>query len=153
MRLIAILTSVVLLNASTTVSAAPSPKITNAVDGIFDAFRSHPLVGLDDLHGMAQEQDFYSVLLRDPRFAAQVGNVVLETGSAAQQSTADRYVNGEDVPYKQFRKVWTDTVSNDPTQFFIGTINIFDAIRTANKKLAANKHIKVWLSDQQPSAR
>jgi hypothetical protein len=127
--------------------AAPLPTVVNAADGIFNAFHVHPLVGLGDLHGMAQEQDFYSVLLRDPRFAAEVGNVVLETGSATQQVTVDRYVNGQNVPYIELRKVWTDTSANDPTQFFIGTINIFDTIRTVNKKLPANRRIKVWLSD------
>ena len=42
--------------------------------------------------------NFYAVLLRDPRFARDVGNVVLEVGDAAQQETIDRYVNGENIP-------------------------------------------------------
>jgi len=66
--------------------AAPSiPKIAPAADGVFDAFKTHPLVGLGEWHGLAQMFDFYTVLLRDPRFAKDVGNIVLEAGNAAQQ--------------------------------------------------------------------
>src|SRR4051812_37055292 len=84
------------------------PKIVNAADGIFRAFQSHPLVGLGEWHGLAQELDFYASLVRDPRFANAVGNVVLETGDAAQQAVVDRYVDGDNVPYTELRKVWSD---------------------------------------------
>lgn len=55
------------------------PRIVNAADGIFAAFQNHPLVGLGEWHGMPQGLDFYAVLVRDPRFAKEVGNVVAET--------------------------------------------------------------------------
>jgi hypothetical protein len=45
---------------------------------------------------MAQEEDFYAALVRSPRFAAEVGNVVVEFGDAAQQGTLDRYLSGEE---------------------------------------------------------
>src|ERR1700741_4452960 len=89
--------------------AAPPPKVVNAADGIFAAFKTHPLVGLGEWHNLAQELDFYVVLLRDPRFARDVGNIVLEVGDAAQQAVIDRYVNGGNVPYPELRKVWADT--------------------------------------------
>src|SRR3954465_1404755 len=95
--------------------AARPPKITNAADGIVSAFLSHPLVGLGEWHGLAQELDFYAVLVRDPRFANDVGNIVLEMGDASQQAVVDRYVNGENVPYNEIRKVWSDTVGAFPT--------------------------------------
>jgi len=106
-------------------ASAPEPTITKATDGIFNAFQSHPLVGLGDMEGSAQEDDFYTALLRDPRFVAEVGNLVLETGDAAQQAIIDRFVAGESVPYAQLRNVWTESPANDPTQFFIGMINLF----------------------------
>jgi hypothetical protein len=72
-------------------SSSSSPLIVcSAADGIFAAFESHPLVGLADYHGLAQEEDFFTVLIRDKRFANDVGNVVVEFGDAAQQSTLDR---------------------------------------------------------------
>ncbi|WP_348269653.1 hypothetical protein P8936_15055 [Edaphobacter paludis] len=85
------------------------PTVTMATDGILNAFQNNPLVGLSDSHGFAQEEDFYVSLVRDPRFAKQVGNVVVEFGNASQQQTIDRYVNGGDVPYDELREVWADT--------------------------------------------
>ena len=128
-------------------AAAPPPTVSNAFDGIFAAFRTHPLVGLADFHGLAQEQDFYAALMRDPRFAREVGNVVLETGDAAQQDTVDRYVNGETVPYDRLRKVWSDTVGWYPAVTSVGAINVYATIRAVNLGLPPGQRIKVWLGD------
>ena len=128
-------------------AAPPPPKVTGAADGIFEAFRTRPLVGIAEWHGLAQELDFYAVLLRDPRFAAEVGNVVLEVGDAAQQAVIDRYVAGEDVPYTELRKVWADTVGWFPTVTFAGSINLYATIREVNRTLPPERRIKVWLGD------
>lgn len=134
-----------LLGCTGPVAAAPPAKVGNAADGIFEAFGSHPLVGLAEWHGLAQELDFYAALLRDPRFAAEVGNIVLEVGDAAQQAVIDRYVGGEDVPYTELRKVWSDTVGWSPTVIFAGSINLYATIRAVNQALPPEKRIKVWL--------
>jgi hypothetical protein len=123
------------------------PKSVNAADGIFAAFQDHPLVGLGEWHGLAQELDYYAVLVRDPRFAKEVGNIVLEMGDASQQVVVDRYVNGEQVPYHELRKVWSDTVGAFPTVQYLGTINLYSVIRAVNLKLPPENRIKVWLGD------
>jgi len=123
------------------------PRSVNASDGIFAAFQDHPLVGLGEWHGLAQELDFYAALVRDPRFAKEVGNVVVETGDATQQAVVDRYVNGEKVPYTELRKVWFDTVGWYPTVQFLGSINFYAAIRAVNQTLPPENRIKVWLGE------
>lgn len=127
--------------------AAPPPTITDAADGIFGAFRTHPVVGLGEVHGWAQELDFYAVLIRDPRFAREAGNIVLEVGDAAQQDTVDRYLNGENIPYADLRKVWADNVGWLPTVLQIGSINLYAIIRDINAKLPPEHRIKVWLGE------
>jgi hypothetical protein len=127
--------------------AAPPPKAVNATDGIFTAFQTHPLVGLGEWHGLAQELDFYAALVRDPRFASEVGNIVLEIGGAAQQATVDRYVNGENIPYPDLRKVWTSGVGWLPTVTYMGSINLYATIREVNRGLPPEKRIKVWLGE------
>jgi hypothetical protein len=127
--------------------AAPPPKVAPAADGIFAAFQSHPVVGIAEWHGLAQELDFYSILVRDPRFAREVGNIVLETGDAAQQPVVDRYINGENVPYAELRKVWADTVGWFPTVGYVGSINLYAAIRAVNAGLSRESRIKVWLGE------
>jgi len=50
----------------------PAPTVRPAIDGILAAFEKHPLVGLGDMHGMAQQEDFFVTLIRDPRFAKEL---------------------------------------------------------------------------------
>lgn len=61
-----------------------------AIDGALAALKTHSLVGVNDAHGLAQEADFYAALICDPRFAPDVGNVVLEDMTALHQSIADQ---------------------------------------------------------------
>src|SRR5262250_929126 len=102
----------VLLAAASAPSPAQSPagrapEVKAAVDGALGLFQQKPVVVLCDQHGLAQEEDFYSALVRDPRFAENVGNVIVEFGGEASQGIIDRYVAGEDVPLKELRRVWT----------------------------------------------
>jgi hypothetical protein len=107
--------------AATATEAAIKP----AIDGIFHAFETHSLVGLGDMHGLAQETELYKALIRDPRFARNVGNVVVEFGGAARQDVIDRYVSGGNVPYRELRQVWTDTVGWIPTVVGLGYAQFF----------------------------
>src|SRR5688572_8040873 len=124
--LAAALASVVASSAHGQTRDAGSPStlgqavIQPAIDGVFAAFDTHPLVGLADNHGLAQSMEFYEALVRDPRFARSVGNVVVEFGGAARQDVIDRYTNGELVPYKELRRVWTDVVGWSPTVQHLG---------------------------------
>ena len=127
--------------------SAPPPKIVNATDGIFAAFQTHPLVGLDDTHGLAQEEDFYATLVRDPRFAREVGNVVVEFGGAEGQSIIDRYVNGERVPYMELRKVWTQVAGWIPTVTGLGYMKFYAQVRAVNLSLPQKQRIHVWLGE------
>lgn len=125
----------------------PMPSARPAIDGILEAFGSHSLVALGDAHGMAQEQDFYAALVRDPRFAHEVGNVVVEFGSAAHQDIMDRYTNGQNVSYTELRKVWTDTVGWAPQPFELGYVNFFAQVRATNLALPPGQRIHVWLGE------
>ena len=127
--------------------ASPLPSVVPAVDGIFVAFQSHSIVGIADWHGLAQEEDFYIDLIRDPRFTEEIGNVVVEFGGAAQQDTIDRYVAGEDIPYEQLRRVWTDTVGWLPTVTALGYLNFFAQVRVVNEGRPLSERIHIWLGE------
>lgn len=118
-----------------------------ALDGIFEAFETHPLVGISDSHGYAQEEEFYAAIIRDPRFAREVGNVVVEFGAAGRQDVIDRYVAGEDVPYQELRTVWTDTVGWIPIPGSLGYVQFFAQVRETNKALPPDERIRVWLGE------
>jgi hypothetical protein len=126
-------------------ATAQEPKVVPATDGIFAAFAAHPLVGIDDDHGLAQELDFYAAIIRDPRFARDVGNLVVETGSANNQAIIDAYVAGEAVPYTELRKVWTDPEGWVSPPALLGVVNLFATVRAVNAGLAPARRIRIWL--------
>jgi hypothetical protein len=128
-------------------TSEPAPQVKPAIDGVLDLFKQKPVVALDDFHGVAQEEAFYSALVRDPRFAEQVGNVVVEFGGSAAQVIIDRYVNGEDVSFTELRHVWTDVVGWFPGPFALGFVNFYANVRAVNLKLPPEHRIKVWLGD------
>lgn len=128
-------------------AAIPRPSVTPARDGIFEAFKTYSVVALGDSHGLTQEMDFYIDLVRDPRFAKEIGNVVVEFGDAAQQDTLNRYLNGEDIPYEQLRKVWSDTVGWGPAVPALTYPDFFAQVRAVNETLDPGKRIHVWLGD------
>lgn len=139
-----ILASAELAQASTD---RPEPAIRPALDGIFEAFDSHPLVGIGEAHQVAQILDFYRDIVQDPRFAQEVGNVVVEFGGAAYQDVIDRYVAGETVPYAELRKVWTETVGWVPAVPSEGYARFFGYVRQTNLMLPPEQRIRVWLGE------
>jgi hypothetical protein len=125
----------------------PAPTVRPAIDGILAAFERHPLVGLGDMHGMAQQQDFFVTVIRDSRFAKEVGNVVVEFGTATHQDILDRYVNGGNVSYAELRSVWSDVVGWTPTVTGLGYVNFFVQVRTTNLSLPPEQRVRVWLGE------
>lgn len=118
-----------------------------AVDGILAAFKDHPLVGIGDRHNLAQQGAFYAALVADPRFARDVGNLVVEFGGAAQQTLIDRYVAGDPIAPHELRNVWSDVVGWEPGEIGQMYVDVFVAVRRANARLPKEKQIKVWLGE------
>jgi hypothetical protein len=124
----------------------PAPTVRPAIDGILAGFQNHALVAIGNYEDYAQQEDFYAALMRDPRFAREVGNVVVEFGAGAHQDIMDRYLNGENVSFSDLRKVWTDIVGfNIP--YAIGYVNFFVTVRDVNRTLPPGQRIHVWLGE------
>src|SRR5687767_7217891 len=79
------------------------------VAAIVGAFKTHDLVAISDAHGNQQTRDFVRTLVRDPRFADAVNDIVVEVGSARYQDLMDRYVRGDDVSVDVLRAAWQNT--------------------------------------------
>jgi hypothetical protein len=133
-------------DAQKTPASLPAPTVRPAIDGILAGFQNHPLVAIGNYEDYAQEEDFYAALVRDPRFAREVGNVVVEFGAGEHQDIIDRYLNGENVSFSDLRKVWTDIVGfNIP--YAIGYVNFFVTVRDVNRALPPSQRIHVWLGE------
>ena len=143
------------LSASVVVSsvaqqtASPRPAVPlDPVTTIIDAFRTHSLVGLGEgTHGGEQDLAFRRLLIRDPRFAATVNDIVVEGGNSLYQDVMDRFVAGSDVPDNELRQVWengpvADTQADSPVYEAF-----YRAVREVNAALPKEKHLRVLLSE------
>ncbi|HVH72963.1 MAG TPA: hypothetical protein VNB49_17890 [Candidatus Dormibacteraeota bacterium] len=114
---------------------------------ILDAFRTHDVVALGDNEGSEQGHAFRTALVRDPRFAAMVNDIVVEFGNARYQDLMDRFVLGEDVPYECLRRVWQDTTQVEYTWDLPIYEEFFHAVRDVNTSLPPQSKLRVLLGD------
>lgn len=116
------------------------------IDGIFEAFSSSDIVALGEgPHRNEQAHKIRVELIRDPRFAGILNDIVVEFGSGRYQSVMDRFIAGEDVAYSDLRHAWEDTTA-------IGDIwdrpiyeEFFRAVRDVNSELPEHQRYRVLL--------
>jgi hypothetical protein len=112
---------------------------------IFDAFRDHAVVAIGDAHGNRQGEAFQLALVRDPRFAGVVNDILVESGNSKYQDLLDRYVAGGDVPREALQRIGLDT-----TQQHIASLEVselFDVVRNLNASLPAQRRIRILLGE------
>lgn len=132
---------------TTPTSSQPAVPI-DPVTGIIDAFKTHRIVALGEGdHGNEQGHAVRLALVRDPRFAAAVNDIVVEFGNSLYQDVMDRYVDDQDVPYAEVKKVWQNTTQAHPIWDRPIYEEFFRAVREVNEKLPKEKRLRVLLGD------
>jgi hypothetical protein len=120
------------------------------IGAIVDAFGSHSVVALSEgTHGNEQGLAFQLSLIRDPRFALRVNDIVLEGPNARYQDVMDRYVRGEDVPVELLRRVWDDTTQQQANGPMWGgeVPETYRAVRHLNASLPPEHRLRILLGD------
>jgi hypothetical protein len=123
------------------------PVPVEPVAAILEALTTNQLVALSEPHTNEQAYELRLKLLRDPRFAEIVNDIVIEAGNARYQDVMDRFIRGEDVPDAALRPAWQDIVSpgtggDDP--LYEG---FYRAVRDLNAKLPPARRLRVLLAD------
>lgn len=128
---------------------APQPAVpVDPLSGILEAFRSHALVALaEGYHNNEPGHAFRLALVRDPRFAAVVNDIVVEFGSARFQDLMDRFVAGEPVADDELRHVWEDTTAANAVWDVPIYEEFFRAVRSLNQSAPRNRQLRVLLGD------
>jgi hypothetical protein len=116
----------------------------DAIGAIVDAFRTHVVVGLGDMHGSKRLGEFRLALIRDVRFQAAANDIVVEFGASTEQEVVDRFVNGASVPDRDLRRVWEDAAPN-PVWDRPVYEQFFRAVREVNQRLPASRRLRVLL--------
>ena len=123
---------------------APVP----AADYLVDAFNRFPLVAFSEpRHGAGGTREFLTSLVRHPRFAGTVNDIVVEFGNARYQEIADRYVAGEPVPRDQLKQIWENTTVVSGVWTAPMYEGMLSEIRNLNESVPLSKRIRVVLGD------
>lgn len=119
-----------------------------AVEAILDLLSLHQIVALGEgPHNNQQGHAFRLSLIRQPRFAEIVDDVVVEAGNARYQPLMDRYISGEDVPYQTLRRVWEDTTVPGTVWDKPMYHELYAAIRELNRARSSTRRLRVLLGD------
>ena len=119
-----------------------------AIPAILDAFRSYRVVSFPGGHtGGNEVQALLRALVKEPRFAATVNDIVVEFGSSRYQDLMDRFIRGEDVPQSALQRAWLEAVQGGTALDNDNTALFFSAVREANATVPAERRIRVLLGD------
>ena len=135
--------------APTAAGGSEAPAVASGLaDAILQAFNTHRLVGVGEIHGLQTHGDALTLLLADPRLADVVDDIVVEFGNALYQNTIDRFIAGQPVADADLRHVWRNTVVS-PLDTYDEPMyeQAYRTIRAANWGLPAHKRIRVLLGD------
>jgi hypothetical protein len=117
-----------------------------AVSAVLAAFDKYEVVGMPEAHDLKDVDDFILSLIRNPAFAEKVNDIAVECGNSLYQPVLDRYIAGEDVPFKEVQKVWRNT-----TQMMCGWSGFFEqffpVVRAINQERPLGKRLRVLAGD------
>lgn len=120
----------------------------DVADAVLDAFQTHRLVGLGEMHGLQNHHDVLDMLLSDPRVPEVVDDIVIEFGNALYQPTIDRFIAGQPVDNADLRPVWRNTTqSPDETWDEPVYEQFFRTVRAVNWTLPPTKQVRVLAGD------
>ena len=141
------LTVVCQADGAPSVGQRPAARPVDAVAAILDAFRTHPVVALDEEHADERSHAFRLTLIRDPRFPFVVNDVVVEFGNALHQDVMDRFVAGDRVADETLKKIWQDTTQAHTIWDRPIYEDFFREVRAVNAALPSDRRLRVLLGD------
>ena len=145
-RVLAVLAATIAAIAPATPAMAAPTAADATVSALLDAFATHQIVALGQVHDLRQEDEFILDLLRHRRFADTVDSIVVELGNARFQSRVDRYIAGRHVARRALQHAWRDTVGTAPGDHD-GAAPFYLAVRRLNRTLPRSDRIRVRLGD------
>ncbi|HVO63889.1 MAG TPA: hypothetical protein VMT53_23405 [Terriglobales bacterium] len=123
--------------------ADPSPK--NASAAVLQAFETHDIVMLGEIHWNKQEYQWLDSLVANPDFADRVDDVVMELGNSLYQKSVDRYIGGEAVSIENVQRAWRNTLGlGDPPPIYG---DLYTVVRKTNMRRKGKHQMRVLCGD------
>ena len=118
------------------------------VAAILDAFKTHEVVALSEgPHGNTAAHAFRLALISDPRFAAVVNDIVVESGSSRDQNEIDGFVRGDSVSEDVVREALENSAVATPVWDRPIFPEFFRAVRSLNQTLPADRRLRILMGD------
>jgi len=119
--------------------ANPSPKDASAV--VLQAFETHDIVMLGEIHNNKQEYEWLDSLVSNPEFADRVDDIVVELGNSLYQKSVDQYIAGEAVPTVEVQRAWRNVLGLGPPPPIYG--DLYKAVRETNLRRRGKHQMRV----------
>ena len=135
--------------AATSAGGSEAPAaVSGLADAVLQAFKTHRLVGLGEIHDLQNHGDALALQLSDPRLPGVVDDIVVEFGNALHQDTIDKFIAGQPVADADLRRVWHNTTQS-PLETWDEPMyeQVYRTVRAANWPLPPNKRMRVLLGD------
>ena len=101
----------------------------DASAAVLQAFQTHDIVMLGEIHWNKQEYEWLDSLVANPEFADRVDDIVMEFGNSLYQKSVDRYIAGEAVPIEEVQRAWRSILGLGPPPPIYG--DLYKAVREA----------------------
>jgi hypothetical protein len=137
--------SSLLLVLSSLCFAQANPKTEDATAAVLEAFKTHDIVMLGEIHNNKQEYEWLDALVANSEFADQVDEVVVELGNSLYQNSVDRYIAGEAVPIADVQRAWRSTLGLGPPPPIYG--DLYKVVRETNKRRRGKHQMRVLCGD------
>jgi hypothetical protein len=139
------LLSLLLLGATSFCFAQAVPIPESPTTAVLQAFNTHDIVMLGEIHGNKQEYEWLDSLVANPEFASRVDDIVVEIGNSLYQKSVDRYIAGDAVPIKDVQRAWRNTLGLGPPSPVYA--NFYKTVRETNLRFRGKHQIRVLCGD------
>jgi hypothetical protein len=91
-----------------------NPRPENATAAVLNAFETHDIVMLGEIHSNKEEYEWLDSLVANPQFADRVDDIVMEFGNSLYQKSVDRYIAGDPVSMEDVQRAWRNILGLGP---------------------------------------
>lgn len=126
------------------VTSCGKNKVNSTFDSILDLYEEYNVVHLGERHWNMTDFNYRVALVKFPRFAETVNDIVIESGNYLYQDILDRFVlELEDVPESDLQKVWRNTVVTSGVWDATIYKDFIYVVREVNEGLPREKRVRI----------
>ncbi|MBA3327189.1 MAG: hypothetical protein H0T43_02660 [Solirubrobacterales bacterium] len=127
------------------VATGAQPKSADAASAVAAQLRAGKVAAIGDARALGQQHAFLRKLIASGQLPGRP-SIVVDFGNSRHQRLVDAYLSGVDVPLGTLARVWQDTsqlIAYDAPAYE----DFFKAVRDANRRLPAQRRIRVLLGE------